>query len=339
MPEMDTEPALEVAKQLAGAPVELSRLSGGGRNSRIWRVRNGQEQFALKQYPARGDDPRDRLATEVGALRLMERCGVGPVPGVIGVDPERGYALLSWIEGSGVTQVGEADIDAAVTFLGAVHRLRSTPRAPEQPLASEACLSAGEIERQIGSRLQQLRRNASAEAELVEFFDTEFTPALREALAKAHDRAAAVGIDFGAEISREQRTLVPADFGFHNCLRRTDGSLAFVDFEYFGWDDPAKLTADIMLHPGRALEPPLRKRFRRGATQLYGSDYGFSERLSLYLPLFGLRWVLILLNEFIPERWQRRVLAGETRGWSEVKVQQLARAREFLESLPEKLEQ
>ena len=64
----------------------------------------------------------------------------------------------------------------------------------------------------------------------------------------------------------------------------------------------------------------------------------FAHRLSAFLPLFGLRWVLILLNEFIPERWQRRVLAGETGSWSGVKARQLASAREFLASLPEKLE-
>ena len=57
------------------------------------------------------------------------------------------------------------------------------------------------------------------------------------------------------------------------------------------------------------------------------------------MPLFGLRWVLILLNEFIPERWQRRVLAGDTGSWAEAKARQLSRAREFLAALPEKLEE
>ena len=104
---------------------------------------------------------------------------------------------------------------------------------------------------------------------------------------------------------------MPSDFGFHNSLRRPDGSLAFLDFEYFGWDDPVKLTADILLHPGRPLQPTAAARFRRSGDALYGDDPAFAARLAAYLPLFGLRWVLILLNEFIPERWQRRVLAGE----------------------------
>jgi hypothetical protein len=99
-----------------------------------------------------------------------------------------------------------------------------------------------------------------------------------------------------------------------------------------------KLTADILLHPGRTLPAPQRARFRRGATQLYGGDPGLTVRLAAYLPLFGLRWVLILLNEFIPERWQRRVLAGDEGSWTEAKARQLRRAREFLAALPEQVE-
>ena len=49
-----------------------------------------------------------------------------------------------------------------------------------------------------------------------------------------------------------------------------------------------------------------------------------------FYPLFGLRWVLILLNEFHPERWRRRVLAGTSDGWSEAKDRQLNAARVML---------
>jgi hypothetical protein len=146
------------------------------------------------------------------------------------------------------------------------------------------------------------------------------------------------GLDFDAELPQRWRSLAASDFGFHNSLRRIDGSLVFVDFEYFGWDDPVKLTADILLHPGRTLSRSHRNKLREAAQRLYGADPGFGGRLSAYLPLFGLRWVLILLNEFIPERWQRRVLAGNSGSWSDAKVRQLANAREFLASLAQKVE-
>jgi hypothetical protein len=333
----DSALATEIASQLVGAAAQVSRLATGGRNSRIWQVRSGDYSFALKQYPPRGDDPRDRLATEVGALRLMERYRINTVPRVLGVDRDRGYALLSWIDGRDVAEVGDADIDAAVAFLSDIHQLRRTPWANEQPLAAEACLSGQEIEKQIERRLAQLRTIAAADEELSEFIDNFLVPRFvseRSRLA----RLAMAGLDFTAELPQEWRSLVPSDFGFHNSLRRSDGTLVFVDFEYFGWDDPVKLTADILLHPGRALLPPQRKRFREQAVLLYGDDPALARRLSTYLPLFGLRWVLILLNEFIPERWHRRVLAGDAGSWGDAKARQLARAREFLACLQEKVE-
>jgi hypothetical protein len=73
------------------------------------------------------------------------------------------------------------------------------------------------------------------------------------------------------------------------------------------------------------------------AVELYGADPSFATRLGAHLPLFGLRWVLILLNEFIPERWQHRVLAGARQSWSDAKTTQLALASEFLAALPAKV--
>jgi hypothetical protein len=330
--------ATEVAGALIGGPVQVNRFFGNGRNSRIWRVRSGDRMFALKQYPSGRDDPRDRLAIEIGALRLMEDCHIEAVPRVLGIDRERGYALLSWIDGSDVNEIADRDIDAAIDFLSAIHELGATPWGAEQPLASEACLSGAEIERQIEARLDRLER-LNREGALIEFIENSLRPKLVQTVQKAHATVAGAGLDFNTELPQEWRSLVPADFGFHNCLRRSDGSLAFLDFEYFGWDDPVKLTADILLHPGKPLRPMQRKRFWQAALCLYSSDPGFTDRLRAYLPLFGLRWVLILLNEFIPERWQRRVLAGDPASWDEAKARQLSRARDFLTTLPEKLKE
>ena len=328
--------ATVVAGALLGEAVAVSRLATGGRNSRIWRVTSGDRAFALKQYPSRQDDPRDRLATEVGALRLMERYRIDTVPRVMGVDSERGYALLSWIDGGDVTDISDTDVDAAVAFLATVHALRTTPWASGQPSAAEACLCGAEIERQITARLMRLRAVGATEIDLIDFIENSIVAPLATEVARARGTMAAAGLAFDVELPQEWRSLVPSDFGFHNSLRRLDGSLAFVDFEYFGWDDPVKLTADILLHPGRPLLSSQRRRFREAAQRLYGDDPAFATRLSAYLPLFGLRWSLILLNEFIPERWQRRVDAGETGSWRAVKARQLAQAQAFIAALPEK---
>jgi hypothetical protein len=322
--------ANEAARALLGASASVEPVTGGGRNSRIWRVHAASGRFALKQYPAQRDDLRDRLGTEVGALRLMKSGAVHEVPQVVASDPQRGFVLMTWIEGTEVDRVTDADIDAAGAFLAAVHALRRDPEAARQPLASEACLSGTEIERQLRTRLAHLRALPPAETECRQFVEDDFAPELDALLARAKERMHAVGLDFAAELPQEGRSLVPADFGFHNALRRADGSLAFIDFEYFGWDDPVKLTADILFHPGVTLAPAQHRRFRSVAERLYGSDERFADRLETLLPLFGLRWVLILLNEFLPERWHRRVLAGAKEDWETAKARQLGKSRALL---------
>jgi hypothetical protein len=325
--------ATDVAKRLLLAPAEVEHLRGGGRNSRIYKVCCRGQRFALKQYPSRADDPRDRLGTEIAALQLMQRNGIEAIPRVVAVDRGRNFVLLSWIDGVLVDEVGDTDIDSAVAFLSSIHALRHVPEAAEQPAAAEACLSGGEIERQLHARLALLGKLKAEEPDLCTFLAQAFAPACAHYVAEAQARMRVHGLDFVTEVAQKKRSLVPADFGFHNSMRRGDGSLAYVDFEYFGWDDPVKLTADILLHPGVPLGGAQQRRFRDGAERIYGEDASFRVRLEVFLPLFGLRWILILLNEFLPERWQQRVLAGAVESWGEAKARQLSKARQLLASL------
>ena len=313
---------------LIGVSVETIEPVRSGRNSRVFRVAAGGECYAFKQYPAAGDDTRDRLGTEIEALRLMQRLGVANVPHVIAADPVRRCSLLSWIDGAPVTDVLDADIDAAATFLATLHAMRLDPagRAFRRP-ASEACLSGREVETQIRRRLEALRVRGAADPDLARFLETLFAPALETLLSRAARDMAAAGLDFARLLPQEQQSLVPSDFGFHNCLRSADGTLAFLDFEYFGWDDPVKLVADVLHHPGTPLAPRHASRFRAAAVAVYGGNGdGFAARLRALYPLFGLRWVLILLNEFLPDRWRQRVVAGEAEPWAQAKARQLARA-------------
>ena len=196
--------------------------------------------------------------------------------------------------------------------------------------AAEACFSGREVEAQIRRRLAALRAQCDGEPELARFLGDSFAPLLEHVVNSAKGKMAAAGLDFTATLPQEKRSLVPSDFGFHNSLRRADGTLAFVDFEYFGRDDPVKLTADVLHHPGTPQGPLQRDRFRSAALAIYGADASFGARLEALYPLFGLRWGLILLNEFLPDRWRLRVAAGETESWAHAKTRQLSRARELL---------
>jgi len=319
----------EVACSLIGGEIDALDVVGGGRNSRLYRVERAGRRYALKQYPTRREDARDRLGAEVAALALLERHGITGVPRLIAADRERGFALLSWLDGSPVTEIGESDVDAAAAFLATLHALRNSGEIAPDRLASEACLSGAEIVQQVDMRLARLRAIAGAEIDLGAFLDRHFAPAFDDITRGVKELAEASGLDLNAVLPLGKRSLVPSDFGFHNSLRVADGSLVFFDFEYFGWDDPVKMTADVMLHPGMRLAGNLRRRFQAIAEQVYGEDLCFQRRLAAYYPLFGLRWVLILLNDFVANAW-RRELAGTPESWQARKRGQLEKAREFL---------
>ena len=64
-----------------------------------------------------------------------------------------------------------------------------------------------------------------------------------------------------------------------------------------------------------------------------GDDGRVAARLEVVYPLWGLKWCLIFLNEYIPQDRLRRVFALRTTCDEEVCAEQLEKAREMLEHI------
>ena len=135
---------------------------------------------------------------------------------------------------------------------------------------------------------------------------------------------------FDMEITRNQQILSPSDFGFHNALKNVNGSIVFIDFEYFGWDDPVKLLCDFAFHPGMELSVAMKKYWFKATLKLYGEE--LLPRLHSSWPLYGLCWVLIILNEFRSDIWDRRRAADPSleNSRKDVQLLQLKRARQLI---------
>jgi thiamine kinase-like enzyme len=129
----------------------------------------------------------------------------------------------------------------------------------------------------------------------------------------------------------QERTLSPSDFGFHNAIKRPNGQIVFIDFEYFGWDDPAKMISDYLLHPAQDLNEDLRQRFFDGCIDSFADWPGVSSRMDLVYPLCGLKWCLLLLNEFLPRYIETREHAhGANLDVANLQSEQLAKSRRML---------
>jgi hypothetical protein len=314
--------ALAAARRLSGRPVTALHPLGRSGNSRVYRVVCAQgECFALKSYP---HDNRARLQREVAALTFLAAQGCEQVPRVLAADAEGGFGLFQWIDGNPPLPARAAALDEAAAFADHLRQLAASPDAAALPPAAEATLSGAEILRQIETRLSRLA--ACAEGELTRLLARDLPPLLAKATAHAIRSLEPSPTPFDHTLPRSRQTLSPSDFGFHNALRRPDGGLVFLDFEYFGWDDPVRLAADFLCHPGMALTAPQRRRFAARIAGVFGHDLHFTDRLQGLTPLIALRWCMIILNPFLPDR---RTGWPETQ-WRDMADRQLAKARRQL---------
>ena len=97
--------------------------------------------------------------------------------------------------------------------------------------------------------------------------------------------------------------------------------LYFLDFEYFGWDDPIKLICDFFWHPGNNVSKKLKNRFLNKTINLFSKNYkNFKNKLYVLLPLYGLRWCLIILNCFVKKNHTNKI----------IETQQLKKAQKIL---------
>ena len=310
-----------------------AQLRKGRGNSRVYELTAGSgESYALKVYPDRQRDPRPRLETEFSACQeLRER--EYPVAEAIGADKRLNWGIYRWIPGGHIEGADEPFLADAVEFVSRLYGDGQREGGFDQfAQASQACLSGSEIARQIEDRWQLLV--VVGLDELNTFLKDEFYPEYGHAVAIAKR---ACGSLFPAELPRGQQIPSPSDFGSHNAIRSEDGRSMFIDFEYFGWDDPVKLVSDFYWHPGMRLGPVMRKRWIESCVDTFRRDSTFRLRLDSYLPLYGLRWCLILLNEFLSQGADHRLHADPERNnsLSNIRLEQLHKSRALLQEIKE----
>jgi thiamine kinase-like enzyme len=321
-------------KQLIDKPTEkIEKIPGRG-NSNVYKITltNGYS-YVLKRYPDQTSDTRPRLETELNTLRLLHQHNIKNVPKAVEGDDDLNLGLYEWINGEKVITPANNDLDQAIDFVKKLYSLSQKIDGNDIDLASEACLSARDLISQIEKRLSRLKLVSKSFPELSTFLERTF-----ESLwAKVKDKSISLWPFESRDniLPKKKQTLSPSDFGFHNSIKLNDGALKFIDFDYFGWDDPVKLTADFIWHPAMNMDSELKQKWQKAMLNLFSNDREFESRLNAAMPLYGLRWAMIVLNEFLPELAQRRKEAGGSKYYNLEKSQkiQLIKAEQYCKSV------
>jgi hypothetical protein len=311
---MTEDPVIEaVEKSVGRRPDSVERLPGGANNV-VAKITQGPETFLAKMYFNHPRDPRDRLGTEFATLSFLWNHGIRCIPRPIAMNRDCNLGIYQFIQGSRLAtgQVTWPDVLQLCDLLRGMWMLRELPGANQLPDASEARFSARTYYDHVQARLERveaaLRDDVPSPAR--DLVLTQTRPAWETLTEFVEKRSKAYHVDLDAVLPKARRTISPADHGFHNTLRNSQGNLVFLDFEYAGWDQPAQMLANACLQPEIPLPTQLRRPFLKiMVTEMPGDDQ-LVFQLRLLYPLLSFKWSLIMLNEFLPVSGERRSFAS-----------------------------
>ncbi len=325
----------EIAARLAAAaglswPGAINRLSGG-KNNRVFRV---GDNLVLKLYHWDARDTRDRLRAEWQFLTYAWDRGVRNIPQPLACDATLHAGLYTLLPGSTPASVTARNVGTALNFLLAVN---AAPRDLDTfDPGSEACFSLGEhiatIQRRV-ARLSAVDPSIPGADAAKALIAARLRPVWEDVRATLLSDAKTLGISIDTVLDSTSPCISPSDFGFHNALTDRERT-CFIDFEYAGRDDPAKLVCDFFCQPQVPVPLAYMADFTRDLISGLGLDASHETRCRLLLNAYRVKWACIILNDFLPLGSARRAYA-DLAGSSERSTAQLARAAAKLAEIEE----
>jgi hypothetical protein len=328
------ESAVASMLEISIKDLHLEPIPAGG-NNQVYRVRTPLRTLLLKRYRIEPGERNSRLEREFTFVTFAWQCGVRCIPEPLAADHQAGLGLYEFVEGrflnpddAGWPQVGEA-----LRFFVEVNGFRDREAALGLLPAAEACFSVDAHLRLVGSRvarLQDMPGDSAVEEEARAFVTTELVSAWE----RIHQMTGVyAGGHLRTELPLAERCVSPSDFGFHNAIIEPNGTVRFIDFEYAGWDDPAKMVCDFFCQPRVPVPEIHLADFLRGVASQFPNPHELAARVEALLPVYRVKWCCILLNEFIPQSASRRAFARRGEVGDTVKILQLGKARAALARL------
>ncbi len=279
-------------------------LNSKGQNSKIYIVSlKNKENLIVKFYPPKKKDQRERLKTEFSAFQTLWNNQIRQVPKPLNFNYKKNCAVYSFLSGKNksATEINKDDILQVVNFVKLLKNISKNYSADSFQSASEACFSLNEVFDNIEERLKilnlsciKLTNKTLSELLLrLQFCYSQIKP-------WAIKQAKGIPLFPSSHLTQDLRILSPSDLGFHNAILDEQSNWNFLDFEYFGWDDPVKLIIDFMIHPAMNLNSELSQFWLEKMLDLFSEYPGIEQKLRVYFPLLGIKWCCIFLNCFIP---------------------------------------
>jgi hypothetical protein len=289
--------------------VSLEPVKGGGNNRVMLAKTTGGEKALLKSYFQSDQDPRDRFRHEHACYRLGAAIGIKNIPQIWATDEKERLVLFEFVEGRKLSaaEILEPELRACAAFFLHLNEGRTLPLAETIPVASEACFSLANHVALIHRRVERLKNSLTPDSvshrdvglwitrELVPKWEKIYAGILQTPL-------------LDQPLDESMRCFSPSDFGFHNAIQSPRG-LVFFDFEYAGWDDPAKMACDFFCQPEVPVPLTHLPAFLEDTCIPGWHLPDYRRRVEVLLPAYRIKWACIILNVFLSVDAQRRRFA------------------------------
>ena len=296
-----SEQFVKICSSILGQNYKTSKLLGGINNP-TYLLKNESTRFVLKKITTDPTPIFDRYLAEKQFLHLANTIGDINTPKLIDFYDADRILILEYLgpdENIDIIKIDEQKINECIKFIQKINSKTELSKEIVQQRAADCYLDLnGHIEN-INSRILSFDVNHLSDeykfnASKLLFLLNKKWKILKEDTLKFID----INPDKN-KIDKSFLIISPSDFGFHNVIirRRTN---YFIDFEFSGWDDPAKLYCDFILQPKipipRCFHALLKK-------ELMNKKYliKYNDRIDILYKLLEFKWHTIkysFLNKY-----------------------------------------
>ena len=284
---------IKILKQLNIKNPKKVEAIRGGINSKVFKIYKKKQNICLKIYPL-SQDHRERCMNEFNAFHYLNKNKIFKTPKSLAVDNDLKIATYSWIDGEKTKSLNKKNIKYLLSFIKDLKNLSLKTKITKFNLASEASVNLNRIYEYNKNRILKLKKNNLNYMELNNHIDQI------DKLNKKNNLKLIKFINKNSiKITLPKKNLIlsPSDISLRNIIKNNNNDF-YIDFEYFGWDDPCKTLSDIIWHPSMKINNENYKKIIFEFNKLFSDDKYFKNRLNFTFNLYGVRWSLILLNIF-----------------------------------------
>lgn len=295
-----TEEFKNICSEILGHNYNTVKLNGGINNP-TYLISNKKVSYVLKKINSNPSSLFDRYVAEKQFLNLTNIISGVNTPKLLdSFDTER-VLILEYIKPDNIENIPIIDlnkINECINFILKINLDKELGKKLITQNASDSYLDiTGHIEN-IDMRLKNFSTNHISE---------QYKESAKNLFYLLKEKWVNLRIDAFIlldkninqnSIDQSYLKISPSDFGFHNIIIKSNTNY-FIDFEFSGWDDPAKLYCDFILQPKYPIPISFHQQLKE---QLVGKEYIsiYEKRIDLLYKLLKFKWITIkytFLNE------------------------------------------